>query len=74
MEDIHSEKRFCLLVINPPFPREKKTIPTDLKKGILPYASTPYAALTERLMDVNLIIRVCQHVYSVKSNSETQSG
>lgn len=58
------------------FPWEK-TIQTDLKKRILPYASTPYVTLIEGLihsliMDVYAIIPLCQHVYSIKTGHKTK--
>lgn len=58
------------------FPWEK-TIQTDLKKGILPYASAPYVSLIEGLihallMDVNVIIPLCQYVYSIKAGHKTK--
>lgn len=58
------------------FPWEK-TIQTDLKKRILPYASAPYVTLIEGLMhlllmDVDVIIPLCQYVYSIKAGHKTK--
>lgn len=58
------------------FPWEK-TIQTDLKKRILPYASAPYVTLLEGLihsllMDIYVIIPSCQHVYSIETGYKTK--
>lgn len=70
MEDTHSEKRVLFALYQSAVSHERKQFKLTLKKRILPYASTPYVTLIEGLillMDVDVIIPLCRHVYSVRA-------